>query len=170
MCNRQRGITIIEQVIGLAVTGVLLSLGMPSYSDYLQSRHIRTQAEAIADGLQLARLEAVRRNEPVDLRVAGGDWTVAVVATNEAVQARSNGESANARVLVGGAAANVTITFNALGRIVSGNAQTIFDVNHATLACSPAGAARCLQVRMTTGGLVRMCDPLLAAGNPQACA
>lgn len=166
--HRQRGITIIEQVIGLAVTGVMLAMGLPNYSDYLQNRHIRTHAESIADGLQLARVEAVRRNEAVDFRINGNDWTI-VTAGGETVQSRPGDETPRARVALGGGGSTLDVTFNGLGRIISGNAAATIDVQHVSGGCG-ASAYRCLRVQMATGGLVRMCDPLLAFGTPQACA
>jgi prepilin-type N-terminal cleavage/methylation domain-containing protein len=62
------GFTIIELMITLAVLGVLLALGMPSISSWLQNTQIRTAAEGMVSGLQLARAEALRRNANVRCR------------------------------------------------------------------------------------------------------
>ena len=56
------GFTIIELMIVLVVLGVVLTLGMPSISGWLQNTQIRTAAEGMVSGLQLARAEALRRN------------------------------------------------------------------------------------------------------------
>lgn len=61
----QRGFTLIEVVIAIAVMGMLLMLGVPSMSEWLQNSQIRTAAEIMAQGLQTARAEAVRRNTSV---------------------------------------------------------------------------------------------------------
>ena len=65
MRSVQRGFTIIEVMISLAVIGVLLALGVPGFVEWLQNQQIRAAAEATLNGLQVARGEAVRRNTPV---------------------------------------------------------------------------------------------------------
>lgn len=61
----QRGVTLIEVVIGLALTAMLMSMGVTSFTSWVQNAKIRTAAESIQNGLQLARVEAVRRNTQV---------------------------------------------------------------------------------------------------------
>ena len=173
----QDGMTIIEQMVGITVTAILLAIGLPNYSEYIQNRHIRTAAESISDGLQLARIEAVRRNELVDFRGsagAGGAWAVVVQGSGEAVQSRGATETTKASVDIVAAAVslpNITVTFNGLGRVASGNAGSIFNVNHdsGVAGCGPTGSFRCMRVQMNAGGSVRLCDPQLAGGTPQAC-
>ena len=55
------------------------------------------------------------------------------------------------------------IVFNGLGR--ADTAATI-DLNPSVGACT---AFRCLRVTVSTGGQIRMCDPNLPSGDPQAC-
>ena len=61
----QRGFTLVEVIIAIAVLGILLMVGVPSMSEWLQNSQIRTAAEIMAQGLQAARAEAVRRNTSV---------------------------------------------------------------------------------------------------------
>lgn len=58
----KRGFTLIELVISVAVLGILIALAIPSFQDWIHNTQIRTGAEAILDGLQTARAEAVKRN------------------------------------------------------------------------------------------------------------
>ena len=93
MLSRSRGMSLIELMIGLAVLGILLGLGIPAFTTMLQNLQIRTAAEAIVSGLQTARNEAVRRNTSVrfqlvnsmdvecDLVETGPHW---VVSRNDA--------------------------------------------------------------------------------------
>lgn len=61
----QRGVTLIELVIGMAIVAMLVSAGLPSFMQWMQNAQVRAAAEGLQTGLQLARAEAVRRNTPV---------------------------------------------------------------------------------------------------------
>lgn len=59
------GLSLIELVIGMAIISMLIAAGLPAFVNWMQNAQIRTAAEGLRDGLQLARAEAVRRNTPV---------------------------------------------------------------------------------------------------------
>ena len=82
----QRGFTIIEVMISLAVLGVLLALGVPGFVEWLQNQQIRAAAEATLNGLQVARGEAVRRNTPVRFQLVS-DLTSTCVLASDSVTA-----------------------------------------------------------------------------------
>jgi type IV fimbrial biogenesis protein FimT len=63
--TRQRGISLIEIAIGLAILGISFSWAIPSYSRWIQNTKIRNMAESLVNGLQLARSEAIGRNSQV---------------------------------------------------------------------------------------------------------
>lgn len=65
LAKRQSGVSLIEMMIGLAILAIALSMGMPSFQAWLQNSQIRNAAQAIQNGLTLARVEAVRRNTSV---------------------------------------------------------------------------------------------------------
>lgn len=159
---RVQGMTLIELVITLAIVAIVLTIGLPSYGQWIQNTQIRTAAESIQNGLQLARLEAVRRNTAVDFTFTGTNWAVAVVAPAETVQSKSGAEgSPNVAV----AATVNPITFNGLGRVTSPGAGDI-QIN----LTNAVGGNRPLRVVVTRGGEIRMCDPALSrATNPQGC-
>jgi len=86
----QQGVTLIELVVSLTILGLLFGLGVPSFRGWIQNAQIRTAAEAIQNGLQLARVEAVRRNITVRfqltntatnacaLSATGANWVVSL--------------------------------------------------------------------------------------------
>lgn len=58
----QRGVTLTELVIAMAIFGALLVMAAQSFSGWIRNSKVRATAESIQNGLQLARAEAVRRN------------------------------------------------------------------------------------------------------------
>ena len=190
--NRQAGMTLIELMIGIVVLGILLALGAPTFSRWTQSSQIRNAAEAIHNGLMLARAEAVRRNTAVRFQFVttttgacalsdtGANWVVsldspagacdAAPSDNVApriVQVRSAAEgSRNAAVNGGGVS---LVTFNGTGQATGGTPAAINVTNPTGGACAPGGPMRCMRVTVATGGQIRMCDPARAAGDPQGC-
>lgn len=67
-----RGFSLIELVVGVAILGILLALGASSFRVWISNMRIRTAAESIQNGLQLARGEAVRRNALIRFQLTDG--------------------------------------------------------------------------------------------------
>jgi type IV fimbrial biogenesis protein FimT len=168
-----RGISLVEVVIGMAIVAFLLFAAMPSFSTWIQKVQIRTAAEAIQNGLQLARTEAVRQNTAVQFVLGTGTgWTVGCVASSAScpaeIQSRpANEGSSNATVATTGGA--TTVTFNGLGRSA---AAIDFNVANPTGGdcVADGGPMRCLRVAVSAGGQIRMCDPAVSsATDPRKC-
>lgn len=60
--NKQRGVSLIEVMIGIVIVSLLFALAASNYSGWIQNQQIRTAAESILNGIQLARSEAVKNN------------------------------------------------------------------------------------------------------------
>jgi type IV fimbrial biogenesis protein FimT len=170
------GMTLIELLIGFVIIGVLLSLGVPSFSAWLQNVQIRNAAESIFNGLQLARGTAVQRNKSVTFTMAGPDssWAVTIdspsvigaVVEPATVQTRSGAEGTPNAIVT---TANPAISFNGLGATNLAAAATIQVTNPTGGACG-ATNMRCLNVTVSVGGQIKMCDPLATtAGDSRKC-
>ncbi|MEO8543614.1 MAG: GspH/FimT family pseudopilin [Betaproteobacteria bacterium] len=169
----QRGFTLIELAITIVVTALLVTLAVPSFKIMLANAQIRTATQALYDGLQLARVEAIRRNERMLFtKGAGSDWTVTVEVIGTVVQTRSSSEGtrqATVAVTPNGAA---QVTFDALGRVVAntdGSASiTTLDIDVPPTLIAAADSKE-QRVTITTGGAVRTCDPNASAGTGTSC-
>lgn len=170
--RRERGFTLTELMIGIALIGILMTAALPEFSTWMQNTKIRTAAESVIAGLQLARNEAVRRNVNVQFAFGtGSGWAVSVPSTGTPIQARSSEEGSTQNITVTLAPAGATtVTFNSLGRTTA-NADasgllTQVDVDSSALAAS---VSKDLRITIGTGGNVRMCDPNAPSGEPRAC-
>lgn len=170
--SSQGGVSLVELAVGMGVLGVLLALAAPGFGAWIQGSKIRTAAEAIQNGLQLARVEALRLNTRAQFQLSSlptSDWTVGCVVASPtcpaSIQTRSAAEgSGNVQV----SAASATVIFNGLGKLVSGSGN--IDISNPTGGpCAPVGPMRCLRVTVSAGGQTRLCDPVLPATNPQGC-
>ncbi len=65
--GRSAGITIIELVVSLAVVSILVTTGVPSFSNFIQSNKISESAFDALGTINLARAEAVKRRTRVVL-------------------------------------------------------------------------------------------------------
>jgi type IV fimbrial biogenesis protein FimT len=198
---RGRGFSLIELVIAISLIAILTLLGLPAFGTFLDNQKIRAAVETTFAGLQQARVEAVKRNMPVEFvmfddaidlndftfinsvtaKAGGANWAIRVpIAVNqyELVTTRSGAESsgsgsASIVVVTGGAPA---VTFNGFGATNGMFGTTTFQfsrVNSANpdFACAPGGPIRCLNIAVTTGGQVKVCDPAVApgTGDTRAC-
>lgn len=78
--RRAQAFTLVELVAGLAILGVLLALALPSYARFIADQQLLNEARRLADGIMLARSEAIKRNGNVVIcaasaAVACGDAT-----------------------------------------------------------------------------------------------
>jgi type IV fimbrial biogenesis protein FimT len=191
--SRQRGVTLIEISVTLAVLGLMLAVAMPEATDWLRNTRIRNAAESAQNGIGKARMEALRRNQVVSFWMVSDRTNACVLSANSAswvvsvddptgqcaadpssttaprlVEVYGAGDGAADVVVAALAADNATaatsVSFNGFGQVVSGGAPI------ATINLSNANAGtRRLRLTISTGGAIRMCDPLAAAGDTRAC-
>ncbi len=93
---RQRGFTILELIITIALAAILTTIAIPSFRSALQNNRITAQTNDLLTAFQLARSEAVKRGRPVTLcasdvdagganPVCGDDWSVGWMVFVDAV-------------------------------------------------------------------------------------
>lgn len=174
-----RGFTLIELMVTITILGILTVLALPGFTRWISSTQVRTLAESFQNGIRLAQREAALRNGVVTfLQTADSDPTCSstgsstgknwVVCAGSSVVQKSVGNAGGSSAKV--SASVSSITFNGLGRTGLGAAMTI-EVTSTGGACETATAEgiRCLNVLVSQGGKVRLCDPRLDAGDPSAC-
>ncbi|HET9749537.1 MAG TPA: GspH/FimT family pseudopilin [Casimicrobiaceae bacterium] len=74
------GFTLLELMVGLAITAILFAVGVPGLGGYLAEQRVHDRADALLRTLQVARSEAIKRGERVDV-CPGPGGSCAAVAT-----------------------------------------------------------------------------------------
>lgn len=159
---RQLGTTLIELMIGIVVLAVLVSLAMPMFKEWMASTQIRNASDALLNGLQLARTEALRRNKNVEFRLgSASDWQVWQAQPALQVQARASQEGQSDLAVVAPTPGDAsTVTFSPLGGVVANldGSSTLTQLDVQAASGAPTGV-RNLRVVIPASGGVRMCDP-----------
>jgi type IV fimbrial biogenesis protein FimT len=194
MMNHRAGFSLIELLVVILIVGVSLAVGLPSYRIWIENAKIRTTAESIRNGLQLARSEAVRQNATMQFQFnAGGtnsDWRVcpedtpgnnvfagcakplqekpaAAAASDIKIYTDKDIGTLTTNLTTSGVSAAANATFTAVGRIQTPNIDLArIDVRNTNLGTNE----RNLVIVVSTGGAIRVCDPKLnIAYDPRGC-
>jgi len=167
---------LIELMIGVALAALLLTLALPSFQTGAQNRQIRNAADAIQNGLQIARTEALRRNRDVQFKLqttTGSAWTVGCVTPDDTVDSstgevkcpttiqtrESQGSSSNASV----ATSQLTSAGSAVSTTTFTDTVGFTPLGRTTDATLPAGTMALFDVSNPAGGTCA------AAGGEMRC-
>lgn len=130
----QRGVSLLELMITIAILGILLVLGIPSFQQWMLNTRIRTVTESIQNGLRLARNEASQQATNVRFQLnSASNWQVCILPASAASAASYtdctnaislvqtfDSPGAGSTVQVGAATATTNIAANAYSSILSG--------------------------------------------------
>jgi type IV fimbrial biogenesis protein FimT len=195
-----RGFTLIELMVGLALLAFVLMLGVPSFGTFLQNQKLRDAGTGTLATIQFARAEAIRLNSNVEFLMADSEPDLGnFAALGESTTGRNflvrgnvynpttgtmdltmleakgetegSGATAGATATVQLAATTGRVVFTPLGGTTLAADEVIQITNPAGGTCKASGGTMsCLNVIVTRGGQVRLCDPsVTAAGDTRRC-
>jgi type IV fimbrial biogenesis protein FimT len=64
-----KGFTLVEVLIAVTILAVLLVMGVPEFQKFLVNRAVRSATDSLYSGLQVARANAIRTNNPTVFRL-----------------------------------------------------------------------------------------------------
>lgn len=72
--SKCKGFTLVELLVSLAVLGIVLMLGVPSFQSTVISRRLDSAASQVLNAMNVARSEAARRGVQVSVQAADTNW------------------------------------------------------------------------------------------------
>lgn len=121
--SSQRGLTLVELMVTVAIMAILLGVGVPSFQSFVQNSRATAQANEFLTAMSLARSESLKRARPVSIcgttnnQTCNGTWqdgllvfrdgnaagsTTANVSEVLRVVAKANAVSVDSRLTDGG--------------------------------------------------------------------
>lgn len=157
-----RGLTLIELMVTITVSGLLLMAAAPNFADYLNNSRLREGGTTLQTEALFAQSEAVKRNRVVRLTTSGS--TVQVLEAQDTAAMTLLRE----RTLAGGVtAATATVDFSPRGYPINRAVTPTVEFVAASVDLSMPGVTcsadqRCPGLRIDAGGGIRLCGNKLS--------
>ncbi|MGS2743449.1 GspH/FimT family pseudopilin [Halomonas sp. LS-001] len=97
-CHREKGFTLLELLVALAVAGILATLVAPSFAGFLARQQLASDVNEVVSALSFARSEAIKRRQEVAATIdsTSDTWqiAVAVASSSETLRVATGRQSA----------------------------------------------------------------------------
>jgi type IV fimbrial biogenesis protein FimT len=174
-----KGFSLVEIMVGVAIIGLVTAVALPSFSEWIRNVRIRSAAEAVLAGVQVARTEAIRRNTPVVFTLLPAAdatllWRVGCVTVTATCPAsihtrplREGGllTSGGAMTVSFDAGADTQVRFDSFGRATNLAGASAWNVE----SSDSYSGERPQRILVDVGGSSRVCDPYLSASVLGSC-
>ena len=184
----QRGVTLLELMITVAIVGIVGAIGIPQMGQWIRNSSVNSAAEILQNGLRQAEAEAIRRNLRVEFlltneapassniktlsaTINGKNWAIraldGLVPLSDQNAAYVSGfllKDVSSDINVEGPA---SVLFSGSGRVLDSKGVAV--ASHQVYRITRTSSDKALCVFVTPGGGVKLCNPALASGEPFAC-
>lgn len=137
------GFTLIELMITIAIAGILASLALPSFRDYVQTQRVKSASFDLAAALTLTRSEAIKHNTNIVMSQASGGWQNGWTITAGGQLLRK--QDAYSSLSITDSAGVSSVTFRKDGRLASTPTNFTVDASPSSSTVSP----RCIGISLS---------------------
>lgn len=178
--HQHRGFSMVELAVAMSVIAIVTTIALPSFMGMIGNAQIRTVGESFRNGLQLARAEAVKRNQQIRFRLnADNSWEVGCVTVvgdtdgdgvedcPAMITKKAGKEGSSTKIEVTRVGSD-NVIFNSFGTQAGVAGQLAqLDINNTSLSVSQV---RKIRVSIPFGGSIRMCEPAITEPtDPRKC-
>lgn len=181
MHNKIRGFNMLELAVVMGVIAIVSTVAFPSFMSMIGNSQIRGVGESIRNGLQLARAEAVTRNQQVRFKLnADNSWEVGCVTVMgdtdgdgvencPAIITRKAAKEGSSSSIVVTRVGSDNVIFNSFGTQASIAGQ-LSEINIDNTSMSGSNVKKIRVFLPAGGGNVRMCEPAITEPtDPRKC-
>lgn len=186
MPTSNRGFSLVEMMVAIAIMGILMAIAIPSFQTYLVNSSVRAAAENFVAAVSRAKSEAASRNVNVEILlsvdspddfataepVAGAaGWMIRPVDRSAYLDGQQLAQDGQSRLTITSDDPAVVFTpfgGTTLGAIPLAYNQFVFrsPLHGACVHEDANGTVRCLKVEVSATGRVKVCDPKTTLENP----
>jgi len=172
MTKSQSGFNLVELGVVMGVIAIVSFGVAPGFQSMMGNAKIRSVAESFRNGLQLARTEAIKRNQAVHFRLnADNSWRVGCVLVNAncpaIISEKPAKEGSSANIVVSHVGGDTT-QFTTFGTAAAVPGQlTQIDIDNNQLGVTEV---KRLRIVVGVGGSTKMCEPAVTTvGDARKC-
>lgn len=163
-----QGLTLVELMIVIAIVGILSSVSLPAFNQWVANAQLKTVSDTLVNGIRLAQVEATKSGQPTQFFLASGqptlggatsstgkNWGVQTMKLLNPTQADTlvqSGVMAGSYPNVNIQADTAVLEFNAIGRITNLGKNAQINISH-------DNNSKKLRLTISTAGAIRLCDP-----------
>ena len=149
--KRESGFTLIELLVAIVILAVLAGIAIPGFSHWLPGYRLKSAARDVYSNLQLAKLEAIKRNQDCDMDFSAGQYSIPCLSKTVVFSDYGNGVTYQGP---GGEPSVATITFNSRGLSPDNNGYVYLsnDRNSAYYMVGLPSAAGVIKLEKWNGG------------------
>lgn len=151
--DKQVGFSLLELMITISIVVILTVIATPSLTEIIEKNKIKTAANSMNNGIQVARSEAIKRNTSVKFNLANSQWNVTSGDEIIALSQAEIGSTVEQATLPTGAN---SLTFNNVG-MLSLDPDGLANITRIILS-SPKTEYK-LWVTLSNSGASRVCNP-----------